>query len=60
MPVSHEELWGFYQSKCRVVMKQDDLIEKWREALEMIAGRRQCADNLLSNADIARLALELE
>ena len=60
MPISHEELTRFYESKCRVIEKQDDLIDKWREALEIIAGRRQCVDNLLSNSDVARLALELE
>jgi hypothetical protein len=29
-----------------------------REALEIIAGRRQCADNLLSNGEIARIVLD--
>lgn len=29
-----------------------------REALEMIAGRRQCIDNLLSNSAIAQIALD--
>ena len=28
-----------------------------REALEVIAGQRQCVDNLMGNADIARAAL---
>lgn len=28
-----------------------------REALEIIAGQRQCVDNLMGNADIARAAL---
>ena len=31
--------------------------ERLRAALEMIAGVRQCHDNLLGNADIARIAL---
>lgn len=35
------------------------LIAALREALEIIAGRRQCVDNLLSNADVARAALSL-
>lgn len=28
-----------------------------REALEIIAGKRQCIDNLMSNVDVARAAL---
>jgi len=31
--------------------------ERLREALEMIAGQRQCIDNLMSDKDIARAAL---
>ena len=31
---------------------------KLRSALEIIAGNKQCADNLFSNIDIARAALE--
>lgn len=33
---------------------------RMRDALEIIAGIRPCSDNLLGNADIARLALEQE
>ncbi len=33
-------------------------IERLRAALEMICGRRPCPDNLLGNADIARLAID--
>lgn len=34
---------------------------KWmREALEIIAGRRQCADNLMSNVEVALVALDKE
>jgi len=29
-----------------------------REALEVIAGKRQCLDNLMSNSDVARAALQ--
>lgn len=29
-----------------------------REALEIIAGKRQCLDNLMSNGDVARAALK--
>lgn len=29
-----------------------------REALEIIAGKRQCIDNLMSNVDVARAALK--
>ena len=32
-------------------------IDKIKAALEMIAGIRQCPDNLMGNADIARTAL---
>ncbi len=32
--------------------------ERLREALEIIAGRRPCLDNLMSNADIATAALQ--
>ena len=35
-------------------------IERLRAALEMIAGVRPCPDNLLGNADIARIALKHE
>ena len=36
------------------VIKERDC---YREALEIIAGEKQCLDNLLSNADIARITL---
>lgn len=29
-----------------------------RHALEIIAGRKQCVDNLMSNVDVARAALD--
>lgn len=32
-------------------------LERMREALEIIAGKRQCIDNLMGNADLARQAL---
>jgi len=32
--------------------------QRLKEALEIIAGRRQCLDNLMSNADIALAALQ--
>lgn len=32
-------------------------VERMRGALEIIAGYRQCTDNLMSNSDIARQAL---
>ena len=34
-----------------------DEIERLTVALEIIAGRRQCLDNLMSNAEVARAAL---
>jgi multidrug resistance efflux pump len=35
-----------------------DEIERLRAALEIIAGRRQCLDNLMGNVDVARAALD--
>lgn len=34
-----------------------DEVERLRGALKIIAGERQCLDNLMSNADVARAAL---
>jgi predicted nucleic acid-binding Zn-ribbon protein len=42
----------------RVIATQD--FERLRVALEMIAGKRQCIDNLMGDKDIARHALEPE
>lgn len=36
----------------------DKEVSRLRGALEIIAGRKQCIDNLLSNADVARIALD--
>jgi sulfate adenylyltransferase subunit 1 (EFTu-like GTPase family) len=33
-------------------------IERLRKALNIIAGNEQCADNLMSNSDVARAALK--
>ena len=41
-------------------MTDDKIVEalaKAREALEIIAGKRQCVDNLMSNVDVANAAL---
>lgn len=38
-------------------MTKDEQIKFLREALEIVAGRRQCIDNLLSHAEIAQQAL---
>jgi hypothetical protein len=38
----------------------DAEITRLRTALEIIAGRRQCIDNLLSNVEIACLALDTQ
>lgn len=35
-----------------------DLVEQMAEALRIIAGQQQCIDNLMSNADVARAALQ--
>lgn len=42
-----------------VVERYQDQIKIMREALQIIAGERQCLDNLMSNADVAREALRL-
>lgn len=34
-----------------------DLVEQMAAALRIIAGREQCIDNLMSNADVANAAL---
>lgn len=39
-------------------LDQIRLVDKYREALEIIAGKRQCANNLMSNVDIANEALK--
>ena len=39
---------------ARLTAERDEL----RMALEMIAGTRQCFDNLMSDKDIARVALK--
>jgi hypothetical protein len=46
--LTYKELWKILDSRCR----------KLEYALEIIAGRRQPIDNLLSNIEIAVLALE--
>lgn len=49
---------------CRKQFRPDDttyiradLVEPLVEALRIIAGRQQCIDNLMSNADVANAAL---
>jgi hypothetical protein len=37
---------------------KDKEIERLRAALEIIAGRRQCLDNLMGNMDVACAALD--
>lgn len=41
----------------RTMYVRADLVEPLVEALRIIAGRQQCIDNLMSNADVARAAL---
>ena len=36
---------------------RDEALRLAREALEIIAGRRQCIDNLMGNTDVALAAL---
>jgi hypothetical protein len=43
--------------RAEIIAALDDKIEKMRAELEIIAGRRQCIDNLMSNKDIAIAAL---
>lgn len=45
-------------SITRAMQALDGEISRLRGALEIIAGRRQCADNLLGNQDVARIALD--
>ena len=42
---------------CGLAELQDE-IKRLREALEIIAGRRQCIDNLMSNQDVAIAVLD--
>lgn len=35
-------------------------LERMRQALEIIAGKRPCIDNLMGNADLARQALSVK
>lgn len=52
--------------ECRWLKRGGDLIHEcffhqaWRQALEIIAGKRQSADSLKSNQDIAADALNLK
>jgi hypothetical protein len=46
------------ETLTQAMQAMDRDITRLRMALEMIAGRRPCPDNLLGNADIARLALD--
>lgn len=48
-------------AEARWRQEKDDLLAReaqLREALEIIAGKRQCIDNLMGNADIAEWALK--
>ena len=42
-----------------ICVQAAERLEAMREALQVIAGERQCLDNLLGNADVAREALRL-
>jgi hypothetical protein len=42
---------------CEQIRKAADAIDELVEALEIIAGERQCLDNLMSNCDVARAVL---
>lgn len=52
-----------WANACRLAAHELDMeraadeIERLRAALEVIAGRRQCLDNLMSNVAIAEAAL---
>ncbi len=52
---------GFYGlMAAKALQERDELrtqVAMLREALEIIEGKRQCCDNLISNLDIARDAL---
>jgi len=49
---------GAHRISCDTIRHLEVEIERLRAALEIIAGRRQCLDNLMSHADVARAALE--
>jgi hypothetical protein len=42
----------------RQLARSSERSAQYHEALEIIAGRRQCVDNLMSNQDVAKAALE--
>jgi hypothetical protein len=44
-----------YMSDCEA---KDKRIDKLASALEIIAGRKQCADNTMSNVEVAIAALD--
>jgi hypothetical protein len=50
-------LWGEKLPPDSAVERMVAEVERLRLALRIIAGREQCIDNLMGNADIARAAL---
>ena len=46
-----------FEEAATALEAKDAEIERLRGALEIIAGERQCVDNLMSHADVARAAL---
>jgi hypothetical protein len=50
--------YGDYLTLERELAAERAKVARLREALQIIAGQRPCVDNLLSNSDIAHLALK--
>ena len=55
-----EEILYYWRAAMEELKKLEAKNKLLREALEIIAGRRQCVDNLLSNKETAELALDME
>lgn len=55
------ETWPVMEANARRIARVPDLeaeVLRLRQALKIIAGYSQCIDNLMSNVDVAREALE--
>lgn len=58
MGVTYRNLIVALEAYERDLTKRDEALRLAREALEIIAGKRQCLDNLMGNADVAHAALD--
>lgn len=50
--------WKSSARETAAIRKMRAENERFRLALEIIAGRRQCIDNLMSNVEVAQAALD--